>query len=434
MAFPFAKGTLFDWGSFVVKQVRLGCGNGESWWGGVDLGCIQLFNSYFLPTMFNFDEIIERRTTRSIKWGLFAPDVLPMWVADMDFRVPAAIETALQERVSHGIFGYDFLFADLQERVCERMARLYQWKITPADVVLIPGLVVGFNVAARAVCQAGDGVLVQPPVYHPMLHVAGNQQLENHFAPLQKTQTGRILHYQVDLPAFAQAIRPNTRLFLLCHPHNPVGRIWNQSELHGMAEYCIQNNVIICSDEIHSELLLDGHTHTPLAALAPEIADQTITLIAPSKTFNIPGLDCGFAIIQNPTLRKRYEQAMAGLVPHVVGMGLTAGYAAFGTETDAWLKALLAYLSENARVVREFVEQRLPKANYTIPEATYLAWLDLSGYALDMPAAKFLLEKAKVGLNDGAMFGLGGEGFVRLNFGCPRAVLLEGLERIANAL
>ncbi len=383
---------------------------------------------------FNFDEVIERRSTRSIKWNLYQPDVLPMWVADMDFRCPEPILAALRASVEHGVFGYDFKFADLQERVCERMARLYGWQLQPSDVVLLPGLVTGFNVAARALCRAGDGLLLQTPVYHPMLHVAGWQDLQNHIAPLTMKQSSRVLSYSIDFAAFAAAIQPNTRLFLFCHPHNPVGRVWNRQELLQLAEICLQHNVVICSDEIHSELLLGDQTHIPIAALDPQIAAQTITLIAPSKTFNIPGLGCSFAIITNPELRRKYEKAAAGLVPHVGSLGIEAGYAAFGSETDTWLHALRQYLTSNAELTLSFVRDHMPLVNYAIPQATYLAWLDFSAYQLEKAPAAFLLDHAHVALNDGAIFGNGGTGFARLNFGCPRSLLLQGLESIAKAL
>jgi len=382
---------------------------------------------------YNFDEIIDRRPTDSSKWNWFPPDVLPMWVADMDFRAPEPVLTRLRQMVEHGIFGYEFPKPEWYSFVCERMEKLYGWNTTPEMVITIPGIVAGFNIAARAVCEPGSAVLMQPPVYFPFLQVHENTGLQRQYAPLSLQAQDSILRYSIDFDAFEAAITPATQMFLLCHPHNPTGHIYNRAELTRLAEICLRHNVTICSDEIHSELLLGGAKHIPLATLASEIEQRTITLIAPSKTFNLAGLFCSFAVIPNPDLRERYKKVCEQLIMHSNSFGIAAAKAAF-LYGDEWLAELRAYLTANRDAVVNYVRDYLPGVRTTIPDATYMVWLDCRALALEPSPFQFFLEQAKVALNDGATFGPGGEGFVRLNFGCPRATLMEGLERMRGAL
>jgi cystathionine beta-lyase len=381
---------------------------------------------------YDFDCVIERRGTDSAKWGAFPEDVLPMWVADMDFASPQPIIDALARRIAHGVFGYGLEPQSLKQTLVERMLRLYRWEIRPEDILFLPGLVSGLNVVSRAIGEPGDGVLINTPVYGPFLTAPANQQRTLQSAPLRARQIGRRLHYELNMEGLAEAIQPQTKLFLLCNPHNPVGRAYTREELSEIAAFCEAHDLVICSDEIHCDLLLDDARHIPIASLAPEIAQRTITLMAPSKTFNIPGLGASFAIIQNSALRKRVEKAMAGIVPHVNILGMVAAEAAY-TQCDPWLEALRSYLTANRNVAVAFIEQHLPGARFTCPEATYLLWVDLRA-VVDGKPADFLLRKAKLAVNDGAWFGEGGEGFVRLNFGCPRRILEEGLQRMAAAL
>ena len=382
---------------------------------------------------FNFDLPIERRGTDSGKWAWFGEDVLPMWVADMDFASPPAITEALQRRVEHGVFGYGMDSKPFKQTLVDRMARLYGWAIQPEDIVLLPGLVSGLNIVSRAVGAPGDGVLINTPVYGPFLTAPVNQQRTLQSAPLQASQHGCHLTYALNMDGLAAAVQPETRLFLLCNPHNPVGRAFTRAELTQMAAFCEQRDLVICSDEIHCDLLLGGAQHIPIASLAPEIAQRTITLMAPSKTFNIPGLGASFAIIQNAALRKQFEASMAGIVPHVNILGMVAAEAAY-TACDDWLQALLAYLTANRDFAVRYVEEQMPGAVTTNPEATYLLWLDMRATGLGEKPADALLKTAKLAVNDGAWFGEGGAGFVRLNFGCPRSTLVEGLERIRDAV
>ena len=383
--------------------------------------------------IYNFDKVINRRESDSAKWGWYNSDILPLWVADMDFVSPEPVIKALQQRVSDAIFGYGLPPKELAETICDRMERLYEWKISPDDIVYLPGLVSGTNVMCRMAGEPGDSMLVQTPVYPPFLSTPANHGQSLDVAELTLVNNGPTLSYEIDFDAFEQAIKPSTRLFILCHPHNPIGRSFTPEELTKIAEICLQHNIILCSDEIHSDLLLGDTTHTPPATLSPEIEANCITLLAPSKTFNIPGLGCSMAIIPNKKLRKRVEIAMAGIVPHVNILGPHAAMAAY-SQGQEWLNQVLAYLTANRDFVVDYVKNHLPGIRTTVPEATYLAWLDCREAGIEGAPCKFFLEEAKVALNDGKTFGQGGEGFVRLNFGCSRTILERALNQMSAAL
>jgi cystathionine beta-lyase len=388
-------------------------------------------NGFFMSN--DFDQLIDRRDSDSIKWRQYQREVLPLWVADMDFRSPEPILQALRTRVGHGVFGYGMPPPALAETLCERLFRRYRWRVTPDQIIFLPGLVCGLNVVCRAIGQPGDGVLVQTPVYPPFLTAPLHQGRYLRSAELTAIEQGNQLYYQIDYARFEAAIDQRTRLFILCHPHNPVGRVFDETELTRLAEICQSRDLVICSDEIHCDLLLDGHAHRPLASLAPEIADRCITLMAPSKTFNIAGLGVGFAIAQNPRLLRRLKAAAAGIVAHVNVLGFAATLAAY-TRCDDWLQALLGYLTANRDYLSDYLKQHLPAIRVTQPQATYLAWLDCRQAGIEGNVQRFFLDRAQVAFNDGATFGPGGEGFVRLNFGCSRALLAEALERMRSAL
>jgi cystathionine beta-lyase len=390
---------------------------------------------------FDFDRVIDRRGTNSIKWKLYPGDVLPLWVADMDFAAPEPVLSALRARLEHGILGYELPSRELFETVAARMEQLYHWKIDPSMVVATPGVVAGFVIAAHAVCTGGEEILVQPPVYPPFLKVHENARLVRQDAPLAPLTNGTSLQYEVDFDIFARAIHSagaRTGMFLFCNPHNPTGQVFSRSDLARMAEICLQNGVIICSDEIHSELLLGGAEHIPMASLDPQVADRSITLVSPSKTFNIPGLFCGFAIIPNKDLLERYKKTVENLAMHVSSLGLFAARIAYSGACDDWLSALRSYLTANRDFLVSFIQRDLPGIKTTIPLATYLAWLDCTGLneagKISISPGEFFLERARVALNEGADFGPGGSGFVRLNFGCPRSVLVEALGRMKSSL
>ncbi len=379
---------------------------------------------------FDFDRIIDRSAVPGEKWGRYAGrDVLPLWVADMDFAAPAAVIEALQARVAHGVFGYTGPWPTLVEAVVEGLRRDHGWTVEPDWLVWLPGVVTGFNLACAIAGEPGDAVLTATPVYPPFLAAPAN--------------TGRTLQrvdlvlrdgrWQWDWAALEAAVSARTRLLLLCSPHNPVGRVFDATELRRLADFAARHDLLVCSDEIHCGLVLDAATpHRPLAALDEATARRTITLMAPSKTWNIAALYCAFAVIPEAALRRRYRHAMRGLVPQANVLGLVATEAAY-RDGERWRQALLAYLRANRGRVLEAVAA-LPGLATTVPEATYLAWIDcramMAARGIDDPAAFF--EAAGVGLSDGAAFGA--PGFVRLNFGCPRATLEAALARMARAL
>ena len=380
---------------------------------------------------YDFDRVIDRRRTESNKWHKFPPDVLPLWVADMDFPSPEPVIRALRLRVEHGFFGYGAEQPEFHEVMCDRLLKRYGWKVQPEALVLLPGVIAGFNMAARAIAGPGDGILMQLPVYPPILRLPDNVKMSRDGADLVRGPDGR---YTIDLDAVERAITARTRMFLLCNPHNPVGRVFTREELSRLAAICLRRGLVICADEIHGELVYPGHQHVPIASLDPEIADRTVTLMAPSKTFNLPGLKFAVAIIPNAGLREKFVAAQLDLVRAVNILGYAAGLAAY-RDGQPWLDELLRYLEANRDFVAEFVGTKLSGVRMAAPEATSLAWLDCR--AADLPAGDpytFFLERAKVALNDGKAFGRGGAGFVRLNFGCPRSILAEALERMRAAL
>ncbi len=336
-----------------------------------------------------FDQLYNRLATESIKWNLFPADVLPMWVADMDFHVPPAVTRALKTRVEHPIYGYAKTESGLVEAIQAHLNRLYGWRVESDQIVFMPGVVIAFNLAAQALARPGGSLVFMTPVYMPFFEVAKNAGLTQVTVDLLRDENDS---FSVDWERFETAIAQRPNLFLLCNPHNPVGRVFTRPELERMAEICLRYDVPICSDEIHSDLIYTGHHHTPIASLSPEIAANTITL-----------------------------------------MGMIAARAAYA-EGQEWLAELLIYLESNRDTVVEFIKTQLPRARMTVPEGTYLAWIDLSAYNLEPAPCEYLVKHARVGLNDGKEFGNGGIGYVRLNFACPRSVLLEGLERIRQTL
>ena len=375
---------------------------------------------------FDFDTPVNRRGTASAKWDKYeGRDIIPLWVADMDFKSPPAVRQALHERIDHGVFGYTLPSAELNEVVVAMLNDQYGWKIETRWIVWLPGLVTGFNAACRAEGKAGDDVMTAVPVYHPFLSAPANFSRRLIKVPLREKNR----RWYFDFDRIEDAVTPKTRLFMLCSPHNPVGRVFTGEELTSLAQICEKHDMIICSDEIHCGLILDpGKSHIPTATLSPSIADRTITLMSPSKTFNTPGLGCAFAVISNRALRKRFIRAMAGIVPHVNALGYVATLAAFRDCAD-WHTALLDYLRVNRDLVEDAISQ-MPNLSMAPLEATYLAWIDVRKTGIKNPIEFF--EAEGIGMQDGADFD--GPGFVRLNFGCPRETLQEALRRMATAM
>ena len=384
-------------------------------------------------TTFNFDAPIDRLAfphDDSVKWGKYAGrDVLPMWVADMDFAAPPVVLEALKARVDHGVLGYPHVTQSVVEAVLLHLERDLGWVVDPDWLVWLPGLVTGLNVACRAVGDAHSSVLTATPVYPPFTSAPklSDRQLQT----VSLVQHGS--DWQWDLDALVAASDETTKLLMLCNPHNPVGRVWRKDELLALAALAEQRDWIICSDDIHCELLLEpGVRYTPLASLSPEIARRTISLFAPSKTYNIPGLGASFAVIPDAGLRRRFERVMAGIVPHINVLGYTAMEAAFRHGVP-WRSALLDYLRGNRDRLVAAVNA-MPGLKVHAPEATYLAWIDARGLQLPegMSAAQFF-EAAGVGLSPGQDFQPGAVDYVRMNFGCTRQNLDEALTRMAAA-
>jgi cystathionine beta-lyase len=377
--------------------------------------------------MFDFDEVIDRSGESSEKWEKYrGRDIIPMWVADMDFRSPPAVVEALRRRADHGVFGYTAAPAALVEAVVAMLERDHGWRVDPAWIVWLPGLVTGLNLTCRAVGEEGDEVVTLVPVYPPFLSAPLNSRRGLVRVPLREEAN----RWSVDFERLEQAMTPRSRLFMLCNPHNPVGRVFDRGELERLAEICLKRNITICADEIHCGLLLDPQKrHIPIAALAPEVAARTITLMAPSKTFNLAGLGCAFAVIPSEALRRRFLATKAGIVPMINPFGYLAATVAY-RECEPWRRALLDYLRGNRDRLAEAVKGMAGPLSMAPVEGTYLAWIDLRQAGIEEPVRFF--EEAGVGIQDGRDFA--GEGFVRLNFGCPRAVLEEAVRRMGRAL
>lgn len=385
---------------------------------------------------YNFDHVIDRRNTNSIKYDMAArgkpENLLPLWVADMDFQAPPCVIDALTEKTRHGIFGYSdtghLYFAVLQNW----FARRFGWNIEQNWLVKTPGIVNAIHIAVRALTEPGDSVLIQQPVYYP-------------FASAVK-QTGRNLvvnvllyedgHYQIDFDDFEKKIAENhVKMFILCNPHNPVGRVWTHEELVRLGDVCLRHGVIVVSDEIHQDFIYERRRHLVFAGLEDTYRDMTITCTAPSKTFNLAGLQLSNIFIANARLRERFahEYARCGLSQPGI-MGIAACQAAY-EGGEEWLNALLDYLTGNLSFLREFLNSRIPRVRLVEPEGTYLAWLDCRALRLtSRELDEMILHKAGVWLDDGPMFGMGGDGFQRMNIACPRVVLQEALERLEQAV
>jgi cystathionine beta-lyase len=395
----------------------------------LDSGNCNLNGKWESAMRYDFDQVVERRGTDSIKWGIHENDVLPMWVADMDFVSADPVIKALHGRIEQRVFGYTRPSQALTRAIQQRLKRLYNWPVRELDILYLPGIVTGLNIGYQAFAAPGEAILAQPPVYFHFLR-----------DPLQH---GRILQdppvvqkggsYEIDYDQFERAITKETRLFVLCNPHNPVGRVYTKPELLKIAEICLRHRLIICSDEIHCDLVYAPHSHTPIASLAPEIEERTVTLMAPSKTFNIAGLECGYAIITNAGLRNLWKNFTYGLIPGVNILGHVAALAAL-TDGQDWLDQVLTYLQGNRDCLHDFLRTKMPSIRMSRVEATYLGWLDCRETGIGPNPARFFLDRARVALNDGEEFGRGGAGFVRLNFACPRQGLIQALDRMKVAL
>jgi len=383
-----------------------------------------------------FDEVIDRKNTDCLKWDYCKQrfgreDILPMWVADMDFKSPDLITEAIIERAKHGVFGYTEASEKLSNALIGWMKNRHNWQINGNWIVFSPGVVTSINTAILAYTKPGDKVLIQTPVYYPFYSCVKDNERELVTNPL-KDNNG---HYEIDFDDLEKKLADNVKLMIFCSPHNPIGRVWKLQELEEVLRLCKKYDIVIISDEIHSDLVFKGHKHIPISSLAGEAYKKCITLNSPTKTFNIAGLSISSAIIPDAELRRKFRFTLNKNGANMLNIfGLTAAEAAYSS-CEKWLDDLLEYLESNLDTLVEYFETNIPQIKVIRPEATYLAWLDCNNLPVKPEKLKeFFVNEAGVGLNDGITFGVEGSGFQRLNFACPRNVLLEGLEKIKNAV
>ena len=375
---------------------------------------------------YNFDKLIDRSKTESLKWLRHeGTDVIPMWLADMDFECPPEVVEAVKIRASHPIYGYTEASEELMDIFIKRVHRKSGWKISPEWVVWLPGVVVGLNVATRSVLNPGKLAVVPSPIYPPFTEAPINMK-RGYLKTDMQNKDGRL---SLDINSLDILLNDDVDLFYFCNPHNPGGSIASLDEIDLLVDLCNQRKVVICSDEIHSEIILDNtKTHIHLAQRSEIAANNSITFLAPSKTFNIAGLECAAAIIPNLEIRQNYLSCMKGIVPPVNIFAYQATMAAY-QQGDAWLKELINYLKQN----RDLLVNRIggmPQLSLYPPEATYLAWIDCSKMNVESPA-RFFIESG-IGVADGSEFG--NKNFVRINFACPKSLLIEALDRMDNSL
>ncbi len=372
-----------------------------------------------------FDTPIERRGTASFKWDMYGESELPLWVADMDFASPPPVVEALEARVAHGVFGYALAPDSLVAAIVAHLERQYGWRVEAEWIVWLPGIVPALNMACEAFAGPGEAVLTVTPVYPPFLEAPGQRGRRLITVPAA-LEDGR---WELPLDGLEAAVTPDTRALMVCHPHNPIGRVWRRHEIEALLGFCRRHGLVLVSDEIHCDLVLDDLDHVPAALAGPGDADRIVTLMSPSKTFNLPGLNFAFAVVADEALRRRFLQPGKGLLPFPGSFALTAAEAAY-RDGGEWRAGLLDYLRANRDALEAFVAAELPRVHMAHVEATYLAWLDVRDLGLEDPAAA--CRSAGVALSAGAAFG--DPAYLRLNFGCRRATLDEALRRLATVL
>lgn len=385
---------------------------------------------------YNFDEIIDRRNTRAFKYDyrqeyFGSEDVIPMWVADMDFRTPDFVMEAIRKRTEHEILGYTLRPESWYRSIIDWYRSRQEWDIEQDWILFSPGVVAALSMAVRAYTNEGDKVVVQAPVYHPFFSVIRDNKRQVVYNRLIEVDG----IYRMDLAGLKEALDPSVRLLLLSHPHNPVSRVWTREELLVLGEICLENNITIISDEIHSDLVFKPHRHIPLSTLNPEIAALTVSCVAPSKTFNLAGLASSVVVIKNEKLRQAFSHELATGHFYMGNIfGSVALEAAYNNGHD-WLDQLMEYLAGNRDMIASYIESELPQIRMSPVEATYLAWLDMRALGLNSKELRhFMTEKARIGCNDGPSFGPGGKGFQRLNFACPRPILETSLHQLGKAV
>jgi len=384
---------------------------------------------------YNFDEAISRNNTLSVKWDMTkevfgSADLLPMWVADMDFRPPSEVIEALKERIDHGIFGYTYSGESTADSIKQWLERRHGWSIESSWVLYNSGVVPSIAAAIEAYTDPGDKVLLQSPVYAPFFEKIKSNNREVVNSPLILKDN----RYEIDFADFEEKLKSGVKLFLLCNPHNPGGRVWTKEELLQLGELCLKYNCLILSDEIHSDLIFKPNKHVPLVSLDERFKDMVITCIAPTKTFNLAGLHASAVIIANEDMRKKFASVLGRqgffTLPALGIIGMEAAY----RHGDDWLEELLEYLKENAEIAKTYIAENIPNISVMEPDGTYLLWINCRGLGKsDTEIKELLVEKGKLGLEPGTKYGPGGEGFVRMNLGCTKETLKDGLDRLKKA-
>lgn len=385
---------------------------------------------------YNFDEIVDRTKHGSVKWDNLEEDyrdkdILPMWVADMDFKSADEIIQAFRDRVDHGVFGYSYRKDSFYDSIINWIKKRYNWEVKKEWILFTPGVVTGINIGVRELVKEGDKVLIQPPVYPPFYKALDNNSRIANKNPLKYDGE----KYVMDYNHLESTIDKDTKLIILCSPHNPVGRVWTKDELIRLGDICLKNHITIISDEIHCDLTLKAYEHVPLASISKELEQNTITLMAPSKTFNIAGLVTSIAIIPNHELREIYTKAIEAMEidsNSIFGnLGLEVAY----NHGEQWLKEVLVYIEDNIDFTIDYINKRIPEIKVDKPEGTFLLWLDFGSLNKSQELInESLIKIGKIRMNDGLSFGECGNGFFRLNVACPRSLLEEGLKRIEKTV
>lgn len=386
---------------------------------------------------YNFDAIIERKNTDCLKSDTLCEifgqeDLISLWIADMDFASPPCIAEAIKKRVEHGVFGYTKPNEGYHEAIINWLKKRHSWSVTEDEITFVAGVVKGFAFAIDAFTEKGDGVIVQPPVYPPFHSVVKGLDRKLIYNPLL-FEDGK---HRMDFAGLKRTIAENAcKMLILCNPHNPGGRVWTKEELSKLADICFEHEILVVSDEIHSDLTMPGFQHTPFCSVSEKAERNSITLMAPSKTFNIAGFVSSFAVIKNPALRQTYFNY---LEPRELYQGPIFSYLAAQTAYESgeeWLEQALRYIHDNIRFVDDYLKGNIPQIKAVIPEASFLIWLDCRALGLlQKELVRLFVEKAHLALNDGTMFGKEGEGFMRMNVGSPRIVIERALKNLKKAI
>ena len=383
---------------------------------------------------YNFDEIVQRKHTDCLKYDnlkeMFGTEeVLPMWIADMDFKTPDFIVDAIRTRLSHELLGYSYICKRWKPAIQNWVSRRYGWQVEADEIGFVGGIVPAISFALQCFTKIGDKVMIQPPVYHPYHHVTHDLERTLVMNPL-KLVNGQ---FEVDFADFEEKVK-NCKIFLLCNPHNPGGRVWSKDELVRMCEICAKYNVLVISDEIHCDMALKGYKHIPFASCCDKAKDICITFMAASKTFNIAGLKSSYHIIQNEDIRKQYHEFLRKSELDTAHVFATGPVATAYEQGEEWVEQMLEYVEANIDFMEQYLKKNMPKMGMIRPQASFLVFLDARGLGLPHDElVKFFIREAKVGMNDGAMFGEEGSGYMRMNLGCPRSILEKALNQIKVA-